>query len=1491
MQLLHFSPYFFYFFETLKKNHRKLHLPALRRPTSSWTTMTTELELPCDLWEKISYTLADHPPSLCILSKTSPKLRELVRFVIGHYEAHLHVTFPKDECPCKAEKSSTDKVHFEMILNRKGRFRRGKAHCHSIFTCTKSRLELAIDDLLELFADELLTLRFNNFPEDSHAFTVFNKYSLPKCEDICFNGSLPMHNGVYDLFESCRNTKRLVISNPAESTDFTRFWPMLKGSRVENLDLMVIASFRHSSTREFKLPPSLKQLFFCPKQEVECKHTENLATLMYSGNWRKVYIHSESALHSINSSLYKPIKTITEFCYSSKSFTVDYVMRFLKKCENVNYFNWFGLHSCVAPIVIARLLVDVPRNIVFSGCVPCKSGETVGNGGFMEVGNRVPVVQVSKLLEREEFRAQFGKTLADAVLFERSFKSGSVMYLQKKDSRKGMSLPLLSKSHINILRPALVQITKRPLSSRSFTHILRIRPPFSPIRLRLVRNISNSNSLPKMTENGKNIVLKRYDSIVKGAQDTREYRGLELTNGLRILLVSDPTTDKSAASIDVKVGHLMDPWELPGLAHFCEHMLFLGTAKYPSENEYSKFLSAHAGSSNAFTSTDHTNYHFDVKPEELPGALDRFVQFFLAPQFTESATEREVCAVDSEHSNNLNNDMWRFVQVDRSRSKPGHDYGKFGTGNKQTLLVDARKNGIEPRDALLNFHKKWYSSDIMSCCIIGKEPLDDLERYLGTFEFDAIENKKVSRKTWSEHPYGPEQLGKKVEAVPIKDTRMLTITFPFPDLNGDYQSQPGHYITHLLGHEGSGSLLSELKRLGWVSSLQAGNHTQAAGFGVFDVSMDLSTEGLDHVEDIVQLVFNYIGLLQSTGPQKWVFEELAELSSVKFLFKDKETPINMATNVASSLQYIPFDDILSSKYLLTKYDPDQIKQLLATLTPKNMSYRVVSQKFKGQDGNTTEPVYGTEIRVTDIDKDVMNKFEKALKTNNPALRLPEKNEYIATKFEQKPREAMKSEHPRLINDDGWSRVWFKQDDEYKMPKQETKLALTTPIVAQNPRNSLLSSLWLWCLSDTLAEETYNADLAGLKCQLESSPFGVQLRVYGYDEKQALFVKHLTNRMTNFKIDKTRFDVLFESLKRALTNHAFSQPYTLTQHYTQLLVLDKVWSKEQLLAVCDSVTLEDVQGFAKEMLESFYLELFVHGNSTEKEALQLSKDITNILKSVNPKCRPLYWNEHSPRREIQLNDGDEFVYRHLQKTHDVGCVEVMYQIGVQNTRDNALVGLIDQLIREPAFNTLRTTESLGYIVWTGSRLSAGTVALNVIVQGPKSVDHVLERIEAFLESVRKEIVDMPADEFNKQVAAMITRLEEKPKTLSSRFRRFWNEIECRQYNFSRRENEVEVLKKIKKEDILDLFDKKIRKNAAERRKLAVFVHGKNEDKVVVDETIKKNSEMGKKEKEVQHVQQLRQYLPFYGRPMPSIELKPIGMDPLQSQAEPTPASKY
>lgn len=119
-------------------------------------------------------------------------------------------------------------------------------------------------------------------------------------------------------------------------------------------------------------------------------------------------------------------------------------------------------------------------------------------------------------------------------------------------------------------------------------------------------------------------------AIVKPLLDLRQYRHITLPNKLEALLISDPQTDKSAAALDVRVGSLFDPPQWQGLAHFLEHMLFLGTTKYPSEDEYQSYLAKNGGMSNAFTADNHTCYFFNVSPDHLEGALDRFGQFFVS---------------------------------------------------------------------------------------------------------------------------------------------------------------------------------------------------------------------------------------------------------------------------------------------------------------------------------------------------------------------------------------------------------------------------------------------------------------------------------------------------------------------------------------------------------------------------------------------------------------------------------------------------------------------------------------------------------------------------------------------------------------------------------------------------------------------------------------------------------------------------------------------
>ena len=78
--------------------------------------------------------------------------------------------------------------------------------------------------------------------------------------------------------------------------------------------------------------------------------------------------------------------------------------------------------------------------------------------------------------------------------------------------------------------------------------------------------------------------------IIKPATDERTYKVVVLPNGLRCLLIHDEDAEKSAASMDVNIGSACDSREQQGLAHFLEHMLFMGTEKYPDENAYSEFI-------------------------------------------------------------------------------------------------------------------------------------------------------------------------------------------------------------------------------------------------------------------------------------------------------------------------------------------------------------------------------------------------------------------------------------------------------------------------------------------------------------------------------------------------------------------------------------------------------------------------------------------------------------------------------------------------------------------------------------------------------------------------------------------------------------------------------------------------------------------------------------------------------------------------------------
>jgi len=146
-----------------------------------------------------------------------------------------------------------------------------------------------------------------------------------------------------------------------------------------------------------------------------------------------------------------------------------------------------------------------------------------------------------------------------------------------------------------------------------------------------------------------------------------------------------------------------------------------------------------------------------VGHEFLEATLDRFSQFFIAPLFLADCTDRELRAVDSEHKKNLQSDTWRLFQLDKSLSNPAYPYNSFGTGNLTSLKEEPTSKGLDVRQAFMEFHDTYYSSNLMKLVVLGREPLDQLQEWV-VAKFKDIKNKNLKPPEFEGGPYTKKEL-------------------------------------------------------------------------------------------------------------------------------------------------------------------------------------------------------------------------------------------------------------------------------------------------------------------------------------------------------------------------------------------------------------------------------------------------------------------------------------------------------------------------------------------------------------------------------------------------------------------------------------------------------------------------------------------------------------------------------------------------------------
>ncbi|MDO8342824.1 MAG: insulinase family protein [Cellvibrio sp.] len=917
------------------------------------------------------------------------------------------------------------------------------------------------------------------------------------------------------------------------------------------------------------------------------------------------------------------------------------------------------------------------------------------------------------------------------------------------------------------------------------------------------------------------IDLNSGTSVIKSENDKRSYRYLVLDNELRVLLISDPATEKSAAALDVNVGANQNPADRAGLAHFLEHMLFLGTEKYPQAGEYQEFISQHGGSFNAYTAADNTNYFFEIDNDQLDPALDRFAQFFVAPLFSAEYVERERNAVNAEYLAKLKDDGRREWDVYRELMNPQHPSAKFSVGNLTTL---ADREGHPVREDMITFYHQYYSSHLMNLVVLGRENLDSLEVAVRA-RFSAVPQREVNIVNNYPPLFDKQRLPASVEIKPEKELRQLIFNFPIPNPDRFYQKKPFAYIAHLLGHEGEGSLLSLLKRLGWAEGIYANVGLQSRKDAVFQLSIKLTPQGVRARNQIVSLVFHCVEQLQLRGLSSWRYNELQQLADLEFRFEEKRPPMQTVSALAETMKMYSPKDILRGDYLYTAYDERLIKKNLSYLTSDNLLLVLTAPDVEPY---RVSPLYSTPFAVRAGIPELLD-LKPAVRKE---LYLPEKNLFMPRRLAVKSGSLLEESgavdvKPQLILDNKNMRVWFAQDQQFMQPRALINLRIKSPLVAASAEGAALAQLFAALITDQLNEFSYPARLAGIDHTITANVRGYDLSVFGYSSRQGLLMNKVMEVIRTSRFNEERFTLIKEDLLRTWRNQNKDLPYQVIAKQLPVLQSDPYWSNAQLIAALENKTQEQFLQFTSRQLIDAKMDALFYGNYFRAEALKLAVLVEHEL--LNRQAG----RDLPPVKLLLLPKGSKkpWLYAHNLE-HGDNIVELLIQSPSTSIDDTAHMMLVRQLLQPAFYNELRTEKQLGYVV---AAIAAPLLNLEnslLVVQSPSvTEENIIQEIDLFLDDQQMQL----GENFTINQRSLIKKLREPARSLKEQGERYWSVITTYDNHFSRRLDLAEAVARITPES-LDNFYRAVFKDKNRRLWLTSDAPTERENFLLIDDLL-------------------------------------------------------
>ncbi len=835
----------------------------------------------------------------------------------------------------------------------------------------------------------------------------------------------------------------------------------------------------------------------------------------------------------------------------------------------------------------------------------------------------------------------------------------------------------------------------------------------------------------------------------------RQTAKLRLSNGLEVLLISDPNADQSAASIAVDAGSWNDPAQYPGMAHFCEHMLFMGTEKYPSENEFFTLISDYGGMSNAFTAPNRTVYMFSSEAKGFISLLDRFAHFFIDPLFNPSGISREMHAVDQEFAKNIENDWWREYMIFKETGNQDHPNKMFSTGNSQTLAQI-------PQSALKQWHQQNYGANRMHLALYSSIPMEPLKEKVLEF-FGAIPQSLNGPSNHSEPLSSSQQRGHIIYIKPIQNRKVLTISWELPPFLAEDETKSADVLAYALQRGQKASLYEKLNQEHFIDgmSIRVGD-IGGKEHRFFQIVLELTQTGIDQMDTVVLRCFEAIAGLKAAGVPSYLFQEQNAIAKLNYQYQSRKDAFDYVTKLGDSLPDEALDTFPKKSLLASSYHSEKIAMAASFLTPESCFMSLMaSPQITQVDLDRKEKWFGAEYTIRPIPSAWIEKWSNA--APNPEIRLAEPNPFLPASMAL-AADPQLGTNPIEIASNEIGTAYYIRSPEFAAPDSTYFLHILSPELNASARSTVLASLYLDHLTDLLHPTLSAASSAGLGCRFSYDRSRINLVLSGFSEKASLLLQEIVKQMPLNPPSPEQFALYYARHEK---DYANAQKELAARQAKELLESvinqDKTTSKEKLAAL-KKIRYEDFLNFHKKLFEKTYVEALFAGNLSLKNAESAWLDVIHVF------GRSPYLKEEHPQTKIlrMPETGGPFC---LVQTADVqgNASLLLIDQGSFTMEKRAAQEILSAALKEAFFNELRTKQKTGYIAQSDGWESEGELFQYFLVQSNShQPDDLLFRFEFFIEGFNETLAEnIPLDRFETLKASLISSLKNRYRSLKDK----------------------------------------------------------------------------------------------------------------------------